>query len=280
MNKLFLDSLGWEIESHPIQFLNSKGEICLSDDFRVISRNDTNEALSVMSGKYNPTTVASFEDATAKMVEASGMALQGFQEFNEGKIVLSILKNENPLEVNGFPIDDYLVLGTSFDGSYPFFIGTSTILVRCQNQFSKIHMLSKVRHTVNSTIRREFALEGMKVYFDEREQMYKNFEFMSKVPMDKAKQEAFTAFILNIDEANGEELPTKTLNRKTALLSAITEETEALGNNLFGVFNGLTKYTTHVYQPRKESPFGNIIGSANDLNQKGYAYCLNFAQSA
>ena len=73
------------------------------------------------------------------------------------------------------------------------------------------------------------------------------------------------------------ELATRTINRRQELLTNIESETKELGNNVFGLFQGLTKYTTHTLKTRKEAPFGNLIGTANDLNQRGYKFALSLA---
>ncbi len=278
MNRLFNEKFNWEVERHPVTF-ERNGTLITDPNYMVLSRNDTNQVLSVMSKKYCPMPVSEFEDATFRMQEVSGMELMGFQEFNDGKILLSILKNGNPLEVNSYPIEDYLVMGTSFNGEQPFFIGTSTILIRCQNSFSHIHPFSRTRHTLHSFDRRETALKNLETYFTDRKHLYTKFEEMQMVQIDEEEKMLFVNKILPLPEGKvEEEVSVRTINRRTSLMECIQGETGELGNNVFGLFQGLTKFTTHMLTTRKEAPFGNLIGTANDLNQKGYQYALNKIQ--
>ena len=280
MNTTFSEKFGWEIERHPVSF-EREGTLVTDPNFQIISRNDNDKVLSVMSKKYCPMTVGDFEKTTERMQEMSGMEFQGYQEFNDGKILLSILKNNSPLEVNNFPIEDYLVMGTSFNGEQPFFIGTSTILVRCQNSFSQIHMMSRTRHTKFSPEKREAIMAGLETYFRNRAGIYTAFEDMQKIAVNDEGKLLFVNNILPLPVIEPEKgYSARTLNRREELMKCIETETSELGNTAFGLFQGLTKFTTHSLKTKKEAPFGNLIGTANDLNQKGYKYCKGLLMAA
>ena len=280
MNTTFSEKFGWEIEKHPVSF-ERDGQLITDPNFLVLSRSDNDQVLSVMSKKYCPMTVNEFEEATQRMQEVSQMEFMGFQEFNDGKILLSVLKNGDPLSVNSYPIEDYLVMGTSFNGEQPFFIGTSTILVRCQNSFSQIHMMCRTRHTKYSFDRREIVLANLETYFKDRQRIYSNFELMEQVTFNEEQKRLFVNHVLSIPDIEPEKgFATRTLNRRDELMACIEGETSELGNTVFGLFQGLTKFTTHSLTTKKEAPFANLIGTANDLNQKGYQYALALTREA
>lgn len=271
-------NFGWEVETHPVSFVKESNEIVTDEGFKVLSRSDNNQVLSVMSDSYCPMTTQEFEKATERMLEESGMAFQGFQEFKGGNILLSILENNESMAVNGYPIKDYLILGTSFNGEQPFFIGTSTLLIRCQNQFSQIHKMSKARHTRFSFEKRETILQSLEAYFRTRKSIYANFEKMKNISVTEEQKLNFVNNVLLIPEVLPEKgLATRTINRREELMTAINAESEELGNNVFGLFQGLTKYTTHTLKTKTEAPFGNLMGTANDLNQRGYRLALSMA---
>jgi hypothetical protein len=54
--------------------------------------------------------------------------------------------------------------------------------------------------------------------------------------------------------------------------NSINIETADLGNNLFGLFNSVTHYTTHKL--KNENTFGNLFGTANKINEKAYDLVL------
>ena len=66
------------------------------------------------------------------------------------------------------------------------------------------------------------------------------------------------------------------LNSPSALnlRDCIVRETNDLGKNAFGLFNGVTWYTSHeLRQP--QSNFGNTSGMAQQLNTKALEFCLS-----
>lgn len=143
------EKLTWEVESKNI----FSGEVVGMDKipgYKAISRNDNQVVLSVMKNSYSPMLNAEFLEIVENIRTISGFKLEGFNEFKQGKKVLAFLKNDREdFYIGGHKIEDYFLLGNSFDGSSSFFQGTSTELIRCTNAFSKIQVHSKIRHTKN-----------------------------------------------------------------------------------------------------------------------------------
>ena len=179
--------------------------------------------------------------------------------------------NIENFDIGGHKIDDYLVLGSSFDGRMPFFIGTTTFLIRCKNQFSKISNVEKVRHTKSAPKKREELLKGLEIYFSNRKKMYENFTNMQDVKIDQALREEVINRVMNISKEDllGNDVSVRKLNQMDELRNMILFEEKELGPNLWATFNGVTRYTTHSLN-KKEEVFGNMFGTANLLNQKAY----------
>ena len=138
--------LSFEIKESPVLYSHD-GQTFKSRDHKAIVSENGN-LLSVMKSSYNPMYNEDFVKSVERMSEVSGFSLSGYNEFKGGRVVLGFLKNDfDSFNVGGHKIDDYLVLGSSHDGTWPFFIGTSTMLIRCTNAFSQISKVEKVRHT-------------------------------------------------------------------------------------------------------------------------------------
>ena len=58
------------------------------------------------------------------------------------------------------------------------------------------------------------------------------------------------------------------------LRQSIEKEMKDIGNNAFGLFNGVTWYTSHEMR-NAESVAGRMSGTANQINQKAYRFCNN-----
>jgi hypothetical protein len=79
---------------------------------------------------------------------------------------------------------------------------------------------------------------------------------------------------------NEEKLGTKEIsirkeNVMNNLWQSIDKECLALGDNLFGLFNGATHYTTHTKKV-KEPIFGNCLGSLARINNDAFEFCESY----
>jgi len=268
-----LDTLSFEIKESPVLY-NIDETILSSGTHKVISRSDSNKCISVMKNSYNPMLNQDFMESTDRMKDISGFEFAGYSEIDGGRIIISHLKNnlEN-FSIGGHKIDDYLILGSSFDGRYPFFIGTTTVLLRCKNQFSKISRMEKVRHTKSAPKRRDELMRSLEIYFSNRKLMYQNFEKMVEYQMDETTKKLASDYVMNIsleDRLEGK-VSTRKLNLLEEFELVRMSEMNELGNNLWGFFNGVTKYSTHSLES-KEPVFGNIFGHSSELNNRAYEF--------
>ncbi len=74
--------------------------------------------------------------------------------------------------------------------------------------------------------------------------------------------------------SSDDDISTRKLNMKNELRDSIERERNALGNNRFADFNGVTYWTTHV-RKSKEKIFGNIDGANYNYNSNAFKYLMN-----
>ena len=275
-----LDALSFEIQESPVLYSHN-GQIITSKNYKVISRSDNGEEISTMKNSYLPMYNSHFTESTERMAEISGFKIEGYSELDGGRIIFSHLKNTiEDFRIGGNKIDDYLLLGSSFDGRFPFFIGTTTNFIRCQNQFSQISKVEKIRHTKSAPKRVDELLRSLEIYFQTRQTMYENFERMGNVKIDEATKQLAMDYVLQISKEDrlAGEISTRKLNQLGVLNNSVITEFNDLGQNLFGLFNGVTRYTTHELNI-KERSFGNIFGTAAEINKKAYNHSLELMLS-
>lgn len=268
-----LAKLSFEVVESPVKY--TTGDLMLDcNSHKVLSRSDDNRVLSVMKNSYIPTLNKDFMESTERMMEISGFKFEGYSEFDNGRVIFSHLKNtDGGVQIGGHKIDDYLLMGSSFDGRFPFFIGTTTYMIRCKNQFSKISKIESIRHTKSAPRRIDELMRSLEIYFNERKQMYVNFEKMNQYEIDPDIRKRAMDFILEISQEDrlAETISTRKLNQFDTLDIAINGEIADLGNTLFGLFQGATKYTTH-FLTQKERTFGNVLGNAAKINNRAYQF--------
>jgi hypothetical protein len=264
-----MEALEWDIIEKPI-FANNKQVI----GYKGIFRNDNGQLLNIAKSSYTPTHNEKFIEVTEKLHDITGFPIENYYDVDGGKKVLSFLKCTDTVQVCGHEFKDYLMIGNSFDGSTGFFIGNSNIMVRCSNRFSRNFRQLQVNHTKNNSLR----IDGLVQYFDmfmkQRTQLFEKMEQLSWVKIDDSIKDALVERLtrMNDEEKLGNELSTRKRNIITNLNSSIDRECADLGDNAFGLFNGITHYTTHI-KNSKNAIFGNPFGSANELNQTAFKFC-------
>jgi hypothetical protein len=265
------EKIGWEIESKNIF---SGDQIGLEKilGYKAVTRNDNGGVLSVMKKSYSPMTNTEFLEVVSKIQEISGFKLAGFNEFRQGRKVLGFLENDKEdLYIGGHKIKDYFLVGNSFDGSTSFFQGTSTILIRCQNQFSQINVMNKIRHTKSIGRKLEEFYSYLDFYFNKRNELYKTFEQLGNITLTENLRENLIKAALGVKEVTDKEISARKQNQIDLLRSTILAETLELGENMWGAFNGVTKYTTHEIET-KNPIFGNVFGNQADINNRAMEF--------
>lgn len=270
-----MEKLSFEAVKQPLVY-ELGGRMIKSEEFSAITRSDDDYLLSVVKNSYAPIYNEELTEMTERISEISGFEVTDYSEFGHGRIVFSHLKNtHSDFAIGGCKIDDYLLLGNSFDGSYPFFIGTTTNLLRCKNQFSRIRKAESVRHTTYNKNKRDQLMKTLEIYFEQRKQMYADFNRMREVKVDEKTKQLAIDYVLQLNrEETLDKMHTRTLNRLDLVNSDLALEMNDLGNNLWGMFNGFTKYTTHDLK-KKEPTFGNLFGNAFDVNKRAYDFAVN-----
>lgn len=269
------EKLSFEIQETPVLY-NYAGEVVNSNSHKAIISEHGN-LLSVMKNSYNPMYNSDFMESVDRMSEISGFDLKGYSEFKGGRVVLGFLKNNSDsFSIGDHKIEDYLVLGSSHDGTWPFFIGTSTMLIRCTNAFSQISKMERVRHTKSAPKRREELFQALQIYFAHRKQMYENLEKMMYVKVDQSIIEDAQNYILQVsnEDRMDNKISTRKMNQMEMLTSDMISEMNDVGYNAFGLFQGVTKYTSHTVK-QKEEVFGNIFGTVAHVNDRAYKFSMS-----
>jgi hypothetical protein len=270
--KDFKTSLYWEVERHTPMTLNKAGVYVPEDDYVALKRSDNGRTLHLANATYTETKNSAFEDYAYKLSEASGYALEGFAEFREGEKVLAYLKATDDMVHKhlGLKSENYLVFGNSHNGTTPIFVGSVNILLRCHNAWGRVMQGLKVRHTKNQDYRIEMFIDLVRGFREEKEKEAMQLKRLSEIKIDEKILDGLANRLLNIDEKLLKDniLPSSTGRRKADLMESFTKETNDLGMNLFGAFNGITHFTTH--KKFSTDAYGNILGGNQKITDDAF----------
>lgn len=261
-------ALSWDVEVKPV-FVDHK-EL---QSYQSIVRNDNGKVLSITKKSYYPATNERFKEVVSRIHKFTGFTVEGYAVFQEGRKVLAFLRNHERMNIGGFDSTNYMVVGNSFDRSTGFFTGISNVVTRCTNQFSQIQGHMNIRHNKQIDMKLDELVMFYKKFLHQQEQVKKTFERWNQIEVNSELVEKFIDHVLSVPTRD---VSMKKLNQRASLFNSVNREMAAMGQSGYGLFNGLTHYTTHV-QSSLNKVFGNPVGYSYKTNQKGYEFLKTIA---
>ena len=239
-------NLNWSVRSESI---TTESGIILGG-YSAIVRDDTNTPLSVRSDGYHPYQNYQLIELLDRVSQQTGLELKKGGFFKEGARVYIQLKS-NDLKLNNDRVEGYLTGINSFDGSTSLAFGPSNITISCQNSFFAAfrEMDTKIRHTKNMIIKVDEVCRSLEGVLQEEKKVFDNIVQLSETRYDDLFKDNVIKKLFNIDkdvDLNDEKaLHTVTRNRLSRFYIDLNGELNQKGDNLWGLFSGVTKYTTH-----------------------------------
>lgn len=215
-------------------------------------REDTNEILGVHSNGYTPYQNDQLVDLLQRVSSLTGLEIHKGGEFGGGKKVFIQLKS-NDLKLGNDRVEGFVTGINSFDGSTSLAFGNSNLTISCQNTFFAAYKnLEKVRHTKNMNFKIDEICRGIDLLVEEEKEMFTTIKRMSETSYDQKTKDRVIKSLFDIDYDiklvgyhDSEELSTNTKNKLSRLYIDMNGELQEKGDNLWGLFSGVTKYTTH-----------------------------------
>ncbi|MDI3349789.1 hypothetical protein DCBHLPFO_00642 [Mycoplasmopsis arginini] len=239
-------NLNWNVRSEKVQ--TESGLIL--DGYNALVREDTNVALSVRGEGYYPYQNHELVELLDRVSGLTGLSIHRGGFFGDGQKVFIQLKSNN-LRLGNDRIEGYLTGINSFDGTTSLAFGPSNITISCQNKFfaSFREMQSKVRHTKNMVMRVDEICRRLEGVLDEEKILFDKIVRLSETPFDQAIKDSVTRRLFNIDKDvdlnDMDSISGVTRNKLSRYYVDLNGELQGKGDNLWGLFSGVTKYTTH-----------------------------------
>jgi phage/plasmid-like protein (TIGR03299 family) len=248
------------------------------DGHTALVREDNNAILSVMSNGYYPYQNHELIELLDKVSNQTGLEVVKGGEFKNGRRVYVQLKSAD-LRLGNDKIEGYLTGINSFDGSTSLAFGPSNITISCMNTFFAAfkQMETKIRHTKNMVIKVDEFCKTLENILDDEQQMFRNIEKLSESRFtNKIKDEVIRSLFNikhDVDLKDEEQTSTQLKNKLSRFYIDLNGELQGKGDNLWGLFSGVTKYTTHslskgdnteakmfdIYGQREKQIFRNLV---------------------
>jgi hypothetical protein len=184
-------------------------------------------------------------------------------QFKGGEKVWFQLKSED-LKLSNDRIEGYISGFNSFDGRTSLAFGNSNVTVSCQNTFWKGYkdVETKLRHSSAMKPKIEEILRKIDLLLEEEKQTFDNIQRLGNVRMTEQVKELVIRRLFDIqkeERLDSDDLSTNKKNKLSRFYIDLNGELNQKGDNLWGLFSGVTKYTTHSMK-KGDNTEGKIFG--------------------
>jgi hypothetical protein len=228
---------------------------------------------------YEPFYNADLITLVERIEQMSDFRCVGFEQFQKGKRILAFLKDYRRVPLLNDSAEHYLIIGNSHDQSSKIFMGLSNFMFRCENQFSRELYNLRIKHTQRLEMTDQDIHELLQNYEKGKmEQIYLSRE-LSKREIGIEELEKFMEYMVPVVGANDQmsnqdnDTLRRTRKRRREMMESIQLEMKDLGKNAWGMFNGVTYFTSN--RLRGNPGFGNTNGIAQNLNARAWDYCTS-----
>lgn len=255
--------LSWELDIKPV-FVPGIEE----NGKQALVRSDNGQLLSIRSNQYYPVFNRDMELIKERVLATNMFSFKGYEEFQHGKRILAFFENRGQFKLCGQAVKDFLIIGNSHDTSSKLFIGTSNYMYRCENQFSSKIRNIEWKHTKRFDMDFLSINNVIRSYEQGRQELYTKMERLKLVQVDVALIHRLAAQLMGAIDRTDRELDAPQLKQSKQtiqLLECIETEIRDLGPTLWGVFNGVTRYTSNHLEGKPG--FGIVNGRGEEINR-------------
>jgi len=282
------NGLNWNVVKKPLLYTGectpSANNGLHSTDYYGIVREDTGEVFATVKEAYTPTQNHTIIETMQEIAGQNDLEIVKAVPFNEGrKVMVQMKRPNNHVVIGGQDTEQYIYAINSHDGSSSLKFGFMNTVVFCQNQFGWLNSnaISGYRHT--QSIQDKVKELPTIINFTAEEEKIAELQHFSGQSIGRDAIEEMLFSLTKIDRAMSprelENFSTRSMNIYNDLQGCIIEETSRVGLTKWGLFNGVTKYTTHM----KSAPLRDngrqesiITGSAGKMNENAYKFLLNY----
>ena len=246
--------------------------------FYGIVREDTGEVFTTVSKGYQPTQNHTIIETMQEIAGENNLEIVKAIPLNGGrKIVVQMKKPKGHRIIIGEePTEQYIYAINGHDSSSSLKFGFMNKVIFCQNQFAWLsnNAFSGYRHT--KFIQDKIEQLPKIINFTDQKERIADLQNFSEQTANMSLIFDLVDYLIKTDKlANKEDLSSQKRRQCRDLTTCIAAEMDRVSHTKWGMFNGVTKYTTH----QKSSPnreYGKqesiLTGSCNKMNEEAFSF--------
>lgn len=259
--------LNWKVTKEPIQTVSG----IIIPEKSALVREDTQKCLGIHTDNYVPFQNEELLDLLFKISQQTGLEMHTGGSFKEGQRVYFQLKSED-LKLHNDKIEGYISGFNSFDGRTSLAFGNSNVTVSCQNTFYRGYkdVETKLRHSSTMKPKIDEILRKIDVLLVEEQNTFDTIQRLGNFRMTKEVKDMVIRKLFEIkreESLTSDDFSTHKKNRMLKFGIDLQGEINQKGDNLWGLFSGVTKYTTHGMKKGDNSE-NKIFGKTGNVERQ------------
>tara|TARA_R110002012_G_scaffold32548_1_gene95972 strand:+ start:2288 stop:3160 length:873 start_codon:yes stop_codon:yes gene_type:complete len=276
------NGLNWNVVKKPLMYAgectHEANNGLHKTPFYGIVREDTDEVFTTVSEGYEPTQNYTIIETMQKIAGQNDLEIVKALPLNNGrKIVIQMRKHSNVIDIGGQPTEQYVYAINGHDGSSSLKFGFMNKVIFCQNQFGWLsgNAFSSYRHT--KSIQDKVKELPSIINFSDQYDKVADLQMFSEQSATPSLVNDLVDYLSNTDrlDLHASDISTRKQNMIYDMAHCIDTEMHRISHTKWGVFNGVTKYTTHQKSaPNRE--YGKqesiLTGSCGKMNEKAFNF--------
>ena len=263
--------LDWTVKTAPLFLKGEDGNYGQQTDYVATVREDTQDVFGVFK-KYEIFQNSELAELAYRVAEKENLTIKSGGQFKGGKRVFLQLQNGDTTGIgkNKDTINNYITAINSFDGSTSLRWGYANTVVSCSNTFWGVYKAldNSLRHTSTMKQKVEYALRDIENTRRMEQKMIDTFWKLTEIATNEIAINNVIKLVFKTDVNSLMSGATRTQNQAIQLIDCINSEQDEKGETLWGLFNGVTKYTTHYAGTDGGREMSKVMGINNRIDNK------------
>jgi len=277
--------LRWKVSKQPLCLANGK-----ETGFYGIIREDKQTCLTTCKEGFEPFQNSELAELLIRISEKTGYEIHNGGALDGGGKVYLQLNTHNEIEnlgANKTTVKGYVTGINGHDGSTALKWGAVNFTVCCHNTFAMAQkaLQQSARHTASIRDKVEQSIKQINGIAKQEKSIFETFIKLADVPV---KAENIATIVNNITQVDitlkRDQMLNKyssySINRSEELLQSISREMKQKGQTLWGLFSGITHYTSHV-MPAPKRDNGRVeskyTGTGLKIDNDAFTSVVNMA---
>ena len=276
------NDLDWEVVKKPLMYAGQctpEANNGLHDTpYYALVRSDNGEVLNSVSKSYTPTQNYTIIETMRNIAKDNELEIVKALSLHGGrKIVVQMQRYNNITLIGGERTQEYIYAMNSHDGTCSLKFGFMNKVMFCQNQFAWMssNAFASYRHT--KSIQDKVGLLSGMINFTDHDSKIADLHDFATQNVTKQLIEDTVNYLISTDRID--KMSSRLKNQREQLQQCIQLEMYRVGHNRWGLFNGVTQFTTH-YKSAPKRTFGQqesiLIGACSKMNNRAFEYIKNY----